>query len=74
MQHSTWLREVVKALLQDNNHQIPKNAQNQEMCLSYHVKAICNMSCKGTPGHRSHTMEKHVPLFVFCLESFPAIA
>jgi hypothetical protein len=39
------VREVIKKAV-EGGHPLPKNAQGSDMCMSYHVKGMCNQNCR----------------------------
>jgi hypothetical protein len=63
------VRDVLKKAIADGN-QLPKNAQNQVMCISYHVKGICNSRCGRKVDHRKHNAAETQSLVDWCKLAF----
>jgi hypothetical protein len=65
------VRDVIKAAL-ERGHPIPKTMGGKEMCISYHVKGVCNTNCSRKADHRTHTTTKTGKLVTWCVEAFGA--
>jgi hypothetical protein len=63
------VREVIKKAIA-NGHHLPKNVQSQVMCVSFHVKGICNSRCGRKADHRLHNATKTQVLLDWCKAAF----
>jgi len=45
---------------------VPTNSGGTDMCLSYHLKGLCNTSCARRPDHRDHTPAEDAALLAWC--------
>jgi hypothetical protein len=63
------MRDVLKKALEKRQH-LPKNAKGKEMCLSYHVKGICNFRCRRKADHRTHNATETQALLKWCKAAF----
>jgi hypothetical protein len=59
------VREVMKTAHRDG-HAFPKNNQGIDMCVSYHVKGVCNSNCGRAADHSTHNPEETAPLLEWC--------
>ena len=63
------VRDIIKKAL-EKGHALPKNAQKLDMCVSYHVKGICNTRCGRKADHRAHNATETKALLDWCVEAF----
>jgi hypothetical protein len=63
------VREVLKKAIELGQH-LPKNAQGKDMCVSYHVKGICNSRCSRKMDHRTHNATETQALLGWCKIAF----
>jgi hypothetical protein len=63
------VREVPKKAIKLGQH-LPKNAQGKDMCVSYHVKGICNSRCCRIMDHRVHNATETQALLDWCKIAF----
>lgn len=48
----------------------PENATGVEMCLSYHIKGMCNTACRRRGDHRDHTPAEDESLLGWCRQHY----
>ena len=63
------IRDILKKAVTNNNH-LPKNSSGVEMCVSYHVKGICNLHCGRKADHKAHTAADTKKLVDWCVLAF----
>jgi hypothetical protein len=63
------VREVLKKAV-EKGRALPKNAQGVDMCVSYHVKGICNSRCGRKGDHRAHSEAETKSLLAWCVVAF----
>ena len=51
-------------------NRVPNNAGGTEMCLSYHIKGMCNTSCAHRADHRDHTPDEDNALLQWCQQHY----
>jgi len=61
-------RDVLNRAGSDNRP--PRNAGNTEMCLSYHVKGVCNLNCGRKEDHRIHSQDEDQALLGWCQQHY----
>jgi hypothetical protein len=47
-------------------NRIPTNAEGIEMCLSYHLKGVCNTNCSRNGDHKDHSTEEDAKIVRWC--------
>jgi hypothetical protein len=65
------IRPVIKAAIEAGNH-LPKNARGTPMCVSYHVKGVCNSNCGRNSDHAPHSNDDTARLVAWCGLAFGA--
>ena len=63
------VRDVLKKAT-EKGHALPKNAQGLDMCVSYHVKGLCNTRCGRSADHRAHNAAETKDLLAWCVAAF----
>jgi hypothetical protein len=63
------VREVVRAATAAGNP-IPKADSGVDMCVSYHVKGVCNSNCGRKSDHKPHTEPETTRLLGWCIGAF----
>ena len=63
------VRDIIKKALEKGNA-LPQNAQKLDMCISYHVKGICNSRCGRKSDHRAHNPTETKALLAWCVDAF----
>ena len=58
------IRDVLRRAGPTNR--VPNNASGTEMCLSYHIKGMCNTNCARRGDHRDHTPDEDQALHGWC--------
>jgi hypothetical protein len=51
---------------------VPQSDAGQPMCISYHVKGICNSRCGRSAGHTAHNAAESARLSAWCASAFVA--
>lgn len=51
-------------------HKLPKNDAGNDMCISYHVKGICNTGCGRQADHQAHKDGETARLASWCQAAF----
>jgi hypothetical protein len=51
-------------------HSLPVNDKNVNMCISYHVKGVCNTNCGRSSDHSPHSQDETNRLVDWCKEAF----
>jgi hypothetical protein len=59
------VREVMKTAHRDG-HAFPQNDKGIDMCVSYHVKGVCNSNCGRAANHSPHSPEETARLLEWC--------
>jgi hypothetical protein len=62
--------KVVRNKANDANKPVPKNANNTEFCLSYHVLGFCWENCGRKEDHRVHTAPERTTLVSWCEQCY----
>ena len=65
------IRDILKKAKEAGNP-LPKNAWGGDMCVSYHVKGVCNTNCGRKADHRPHNAADKKKLLDWCILAFPA--
>jgi hypothetical protein len=47
-------------------NRIPTNAEGIEMCLSYHLKGVCNTNCSRNGDHKEHSADEDAKIVRWC--------
>jgi hypothetical protein len=47
-------------------NRIPTNAEGIEMCLSYHLKGVCNTNCARNGDHKDHSTDEDAKIVRWC--------
>lgn len=63
------VRDVIKTA-SEKGVATPKNASGKDMCVSYHVKGVCNTSCGRVADHKTHTAAETKLLLDWCTVAF----
>jgi predicted RecA/RadA family phage recombinase len=63
------VRDVIKAA-DERGHAVPRNSHGKDMCVSYHVKGVCNSNCGRKADHRAHDAAESKTLLAWCVEAF----
>jgi hypothetical protein len=63
------VRDVIKGAL-ERGHTTPKNANGVPMCISFHVKGVCNSNCGRKADHKAHVAADKTKLLAWCSEAF----
>jgi hypothetical protein len=63
------VREVIKSAALAG-HALPANDRNVNMCISYHVKGVCNTNCGRNSDHSPHNSAETNRLVVWCQAAF----
>jgi hypothetical protein len=63
------VRDVVKRSA-TNNQPVPLNDAGNLMCISYHIKGICNTRCGRASDHCPHNAAETGRLLGWCLPAF----
>jgi hypothetical protein len=63
------VREVMRAA-NEAGHPIPKSDNGSDMCISYHVKGICNTNCGRKSDHKPHNDGETTRLVSWCTAAF----
>jgi hypothetical protein len=63
------VREVIKAA-SAAGHTLPANDAGTDMCISFHVKGICNSACGRKRDHASHNNAETARLTEWCNAAF----
>jgi hypothetical protein len=63
------VREVMKTA-RAAGHAFPKNNKGVDMCVSYHVKGVCNSNCGRASDHGLHSQEETTRLSKWCELAF----
>jgi hypothetical protein len=58
------VRDVLVRAGKDNR--VPTNSNGVEMCLSYHIKGMCNTICARNGDHREHTAAEDQAILRWC--------
>jgi hypothetical protein len=61
----TRVRDVMKTA-RNAGHTFPKNNKGVDMCVSYHVKGVCNSNCGRSSDHMPHSHEETARLLEWC--------
>ena len=61
---------TLKDQLRSRNVDLPNNARNEPMCLTYHVHAMCNARCRFASDHGTHTSQEDEALRVWCEQHY----
>jgi hypothetical protein len=51
-------------------HTLPTNDKNGNMCISYHVKGVCNSNCGRSSDHAPHNAGETARLLAWCESAF----
>jgi hypothetical protein len=51
-------------------NRVPTNANGVEMCMSYHLKGMCNTNCSRQGDHRDHTPAEDQALLGWCQQHY----
>jgi hypothetical protein len=51
-------------------NRVPMNANGVEMCMSYHLKGMCNTNCSRRGDHRDHTPAEDQALLGWCQQHY----
>jgi hypothetical protein len=65
------VRDVIKAAAQAG-HAFPVNDKHGDMCISYHVKGVCNTNCGRHSDHSPHSAAETSRLLSWCNLAFPS--
>jgi hypothetical protein len=65
------VREVIKTAIQAG-HQLPKNDRGVDMCVSFHVKGVCNTNCGRNSDHAPHNADETARFVAWCGLAFGA--
>jgi hypothetical protein len=61
--------------LKIRNNELPalpiSKIDGEPMCLAWHIKATCNVSCGRKADHVPYTTEEYTPLVTWCTDNFP---
>jgi hypothetical protein len=63
------VRDIIKAVTLAGNP-IPQNDKSMDMCVSYHVKGICNSNCGRRQDHTKHNDGETARLMTWCTAAF----
>jgi hypothetical protein len=63
------VREVMKTAHRDG-HTFPQNNNGVDMCVSYHVKGVCNSNCGRSADHNPHGDDETARLVAWCELAF----
>jgi hypothetical protein len=63
------VRDIVKQVI-TNNQPVPLNDAGNPMCVSYHVKGICNTRCGHATEHCTHNAAETGIFLGWCLPAF----
>ena len=58
--------KLLKEQLKTRQVDMPNNARNEAMCLTYHVHAMCNARCRFATDHAPHTAAEDETLRLWC--------
>ena len=68
-EYSTNKYRVRDAVRSANEPLPPSPYGNHTMCYAFHVKGMCNHSCKNSGDHRTHTFQEDQELLHWCLKN-----
>jgi hypothetical protein len=63
---------TIRTKAKEKGHEVPKNDQDTEMCLCYHVMGFCWDNCKRQLDHRAHSAPETKRLLDWCTKCFRA--
>ena len=64
-----FVHEVIKAAVLAGHH-LPKKDKGVNMCVSYHVKGVCNTNCGRNSDHAPHNTNETARFVVWRSSSF----
>jgi hypothetical protein len=53
-----------------STNRVPNNSNGVEMCMSYHLKGMCNTNCSRRGDHRDHTPAEDQALLGWCQQHY----
>ena len=65
---SLRIRDVLQRA--GTTNRVPPNATGTEMCLSYHIKGMCNTNCARRGDHRDHAPDEDQTLQQWCQQHY----
>jgi hypothetical protein len=66
---SKQVREITKSAAQAG-HKLSKNNRHSNMCISFHVKGVCNTNCGCNSDHVPHNAEETTCLVIWSEAAF----
>jgi hypothetical protein len=63
-------RRIRDVLSKAGSDKIPKSDNGVDMCLSWHIRGMCNTTCPRKADHRAHTAEEDNKLLEWCVRNF----
>jgi hypothetical protein len=69
LQHNRRLQAIISAAYTAGNH-VPRDAANEQFCMTYHILGKCNQGCRRIRNHRKLTDPEVASLVTFCQAAF----